>query len=65
MSLNSKDRQRVSAIAESKGYGPNSDGSRLTNGRGGSVTFSETGKSVRINGGQYNTPAGARKSTKW
>jgi hypothetical protein len=65
MSLNSKDRQQVVRIAESKGYSPNSTGTALTNGNGGRAKISESGGRVTINGTDYTTPSGARRSTKW
>lgn len=65
MALNKPDRQQVVKVAESKGYGWNSDGTKLTNGNGGSVTFSSTGGSVTVNGTTYSSSSGAKKSTKW
>lgn len=65
MSLNSNDRDKIVKHAESQGYGWNSSGSKMTNGSGGSVKFSDTGHSVKVNGSQYNTSSAAKKSSKW
>jgi hypothetical protein len=65
MSLNKNDRSQVEKQAENKGYHWNSEGTKMINGKGGSVIFSETEKSVKINGGHYNAPSGTKKSTKW
>ena len=65
MGLNSNDRKDIVKQAKDRGYNWNSDSNKLTNGNGGSVTFSSTGGSVTVNGTTYNSPSGARKSTKW
>ena len=65
MSLNKHDRKEVEKQAKSNGYSWNSDGTKMTNGNGGSVQFSSTGGSVSINGSKYNDTYSSAKSTKW
>ena len=65
MGLNSNDRKEVEKQAKERNYSWSSDGSKMINGNGGSVKFSESGGSVKINGGSYNSSSDSGKSKKW
>jgi len=65
MGLNKSDRSSVIKIAESHGYSWNSAGTKMINGNGGSLSFSNTCHSVKLNGSSYNSVAGTKKSSKW
>ncbi len=66
MGLNKNDREEVRKQAESHGYRQSStDKDKMINGNGGSIKFSESGGSVKINGGSYNSSSDTKKSTKW
>ncbi|HTN46355.1 MAG TPA: hypothetical protein VL098_08420 [Flavipsychrobacter sp.] len=65
MGLNKNGRQEVEKQAKEKNYSWSSDGSKMTNGSGGTVRFSESGGSVSINGSKYNSSSDTKGSTKW
>jgi len=65
MSLNKNDRSQIEKQAKANDYRWNSDGSKMTNGNGGSVKFSDTGGSVSINNSNYNDPSSTKKSGSW
>jgi hypothetical protein len=65
MSLNKKDRQDVVKEAKNNDYRWSSDGSKMINDAGKSVSFSDTGNSVKIGGTTYSTASDAKKSSKW
>ncbi|QQR86917.1 MAG: hypothetical protein IPJ76_01445 [Flavobacteriales bacterium] len=64
MSLNSNDRKQIVKDAISDGYRKSTDGTKLIDDKGGRIKFAESGGSVNVNGTTYNTPSGARNSTK-
>ena len=63
--LNKHDRAEIEKKAKSEGYKWNTDGDKMINGNGGTVKFSETEKSVKINGSPYNDSHNAIKSKGW
>lgn len=65
MGLNSNDRKEVEKQAKANGYSWSSDGSKMINGNGGSLKFSESGGSANLNGGSYNSSSDTKKSSKW
>lgn len=65
MGLNSNDRKEVEKQAKEHGYSWSSDGSKMINGNGGSVKFSESGGSVSVNGSKYNSSSDSSRSKNW
>ena len=66
MGLNKQDLEDVKKQAANNGYWQSStDDKKWINGNGGSMTISDTEKSVKIGGTTYNSPSDTKKSTKW
>ena len=65
MSLNKPERNEIVKAAQAHGYNWNSNGDKMINGSGKSLTFSTSGGSANLNGTSYNTSSGTKKSTKW
>lgn len=57
------EKEQIVKDAQNNGYKWNSDGSKLVNGNK-TITFSETGNSVKVNGsGPYNNPSDVKNSS--
>lgn len=65
MSWNKNEKKEVIKTAEDKGYRWNSEGTKMINDKGKSLTFSSSGNSGSLNGGHYSTASDIKKSTKW
>lgn len=65
MALTKNDRDKIVSHARKNDYSWNSNGSKLTNGSGGTAKFSDTGKTVNVNGTSYSSAYTAKKSSRW
>jgi lipopolysaccharide export system protein LptA len=63
--LNKYDRAEIEKKAKSEGYEWNTDGDKMINGKGDFMKFSETKKSVDLNGQHFNDSHNANKSKGW
>jgi hypothetical protein len=65
VSYNKPDRTEVQKEAEKQGYSWNSDKTKMVDGKGGELKFSETGQSANLNGSHYNSVSDIKKSKQW
>jgi len=66
MGLNKHNLAEVKKQAAAEDYRQSStDKNKWINGNGGSLKISESGGSVNLNGGHYNSSSDTKKSSKW
>lgn len=65
MAFNSNGRTEIEKKAKNDGYRWNSDGNKMINNNGGSLSWSSSGGSLNLNGSKYTNSSDAKKSRNW